>query len=369
MSTATLAGHHVTHARVHLPAWGVPWAEVSIDNEAALAGTVTLALADLTFAGRVMSGGTGPVGRASYRLAAGAGMWGKTIPPVSYANDAGVKALTALLDAARACGETLDPATLPGPDVRLGPAWTRETGPAGRTLELIAPQAWFVGTDGITRLGRRPASVLATPATVIGVDRARRTVTLAAEAIAALVPGVTAEGIQAVDVLHELTPTGLRTTLWGSGTADTNRRMMALRRIFEQLDPDRRFRGVYEYRVVSQTPGGTRLNLQPVRVATGMPDLQVVPVRPGIPGARSDVAPGARVLVGFVDASPARPVVVGFEDADGSGFVPQTLTLNATAQIILGAGGVLPAARFSDPVIAGPFGGTITGGSTKTRVA
>jgi hypothetical protein len=143
--------------------------------------------------------------------------------------------------------------------------------------------------------------------------------------------------------------------------------MTALRRIFEQLDPDRRFRAIYEYRAVSQT--AERLNLQPVRVATGMPDLQVVPVRPGIPGARSNVAPGARVLVGFVDSSPARPVVIGFEDADGTGFVPQTLTLNASAEIILGAGGVLAAARMTDPVLAGPFAGTITGGSMKTKVA
>jgi hypothetical protein len=205
-------------------------------------------------------------------------------------------------------------------------------------------------------------------ATTVGtVDRARRVVTLAADAIAEIVPGVVVEGIQAVDVLHELAPGGgLRTTIWGSGLASVNRRLVALRRIFEQLDPDRRFRGTYEYRVVSQE--FERVNLQPIRVSTGMPDLQRVPVRPGIPGARATHAVGSRVLVAFVDGAPSRPVVMSFEDADGEGFVPLTLELAADTMIKIGAGAVLAAARMTDPVQAGPFTGAITGGSAKARI-
>lgn len=367
MSTATLAGHRITHARVYVPAWGVPWAEASIDAPTALSGVVTMVVADLTFTGKIMSGGEGPVGRASYRLAAGAGTWGQTIPAKSYANDAGVKAKTAIEDAARACGETLETASLPSPDVRLGPAWAREEAPAARTLELIAPSGWYVGTDGITRIGKRAATTLAAAAQIGAVDRARRTVALAAESIAPIVPGVTVEGIEAVDVQHELTPAGLRTKIWGARGTAKNRRLAALTRIIEQMDPDRRYRGTFEYRIVTQT--GERLNLQPVRVSIGMPDLQVTPVRPGIPGASASHALGSRVLVTFVDASPARPVVVGFEDKDGDGFSPVVLTLNASSQIRLGTGAVLAAARQTDPVVAGPFGGTITGGSGKTRIA
>ena len=80
MSTGTLNGHRGTRMRVNLPAWGIAWAEASLDEEAALSGRVALTMADLGFSGTVMSGGAGPVGRASFRLAAGAGGWGKKIP-------------------------------------------------------------------------------------------------------------------------------------------------------------------------------------------------------------------------------------------------------------------------------------------------
>jgi hypothetical protein len=274
-----------------------------------------------------------------------------------------------LADAATACGETLDATTLPGPEVKVGPAWIREEGPAARVLEQLYPAGWYVGEDGITRIGRRPTKTLAAQATLGPVDLARRIVTLAAEQIASLVPGIVVAGIEAVDVLHEVSAAGgLRSTIWGKGIADTSRSIAALRRIFEQLDPDRAFRALYEYRIVTQT--GERVNLQPVRVSTGMPELQRVPIRPGVAGTRATHALGARVLVGFVDASPARPVVLGFEDADGEGFVPSVLELDAETTIRLGAGAALAAARVTDPVVAGPFAGTITGpGSLKTRIA
>ncbi len=361
-AAATLAGHRVTNARVHLPAWGIWWAEASIDEEAELAGRVSLAIADLTLSGTIMSGGIGPKGRASFRLAGGAGGWGRAIPARSYANDAGLKASTVLLDAATACGEAIDPATLP--TGRMGPAFVREAAPAARVLEQVAPAAWYVGEDGVTRIGKRPAAALALPAAVSAIDRAVGTVALASDSIAPLVPGITVEGIEAVDVLHELAPGGLRSTLWGSGIATTSRRVAAMRRLFEQLDARRRYRAIYEYRVVTQE--SERVNLQPIRVSVGMPDLQRVPVRPGVSGARADLALGSRVLVGFIEADPARPVVLAFEDAEGDGFKPTRLDLDASTLITVAAG-VLGVARTTDAVIAGGFGGVITGGSTRAR--
>lgn len=376
MSTATLSGHRVTHARVHLPAWGIPWAEVSLDEEVALAGRCTLVVADLTLIGTVMSGGAGPVGRSSYRVAGGAGSWGRTLPAKSYANDAGVKASTVLVDTASACGETVDAATVPmtrigttnGPAI-VGAAWTREAGPASRVLEQLFEAGWFIGTDGVTRIGKRPRVELAAGVPVVSIDRARGVLTLAPESIAALVPGIVVEGLEAVDVLHELTPSGLRSTIWASGIGNTSRRLVALRRVIEQLDPNRAFRGTYEYRVVLQTVQPTRewLDLQPVRVSTGMPALQRVSMRPGIPGARALVALGSRVLVTFADADPSRPVLVAFEAPDQEGWLPVRLELDATA-IQVGGVGALAAARVTDPVVCGAFGGSITSGSTKVSI-
>ncbi len=355
MGLSTLNGHRVTSARATIPAWGAWYAEASTDDEVALSGAVELKIADLTLRGTVVSGGPSK-GRSDFRIVAGAGGWGKSIPKKSYANDAGVKVSTVLGDAAALVGETFAAA---GSD-RTGPAWTRKEGRAGRLLEQLAPSAWYIDEAGVTRLGKRPAVPLAAAVVHGPVDRARGTVTLAAESIAAILPGLVVDGLEAVDVLHEVSANGgLRSTIWGKQGSGTSRVLAAFRDMLDQLDPDRAFRGVTEYRVV--TVAGERVNLQPVRVSTGMPDLPRVLARPGVPGAKAMLLPGARVLVGFADSSPARPYIAAFEDAEGEGFKPVSLSVDAQALIEIGAGavvtklglGVRPAIGAGD--FAGPF--------------
>lgn len=325
MGLATLNGKHVTDARLTIPAWGVSYHECSVDGEVTFSGAVTLAVADLTIVGTVLNGGPA-AGRSFYRIVAGAGGWAKTLPKKSYANDAGVKLATALGDAAAAVGETLDQTTV-DQTVRLGPGFVRPEGPARLLLEQLAPNAWYVGEDGKTRLGQRPASVLpAKVARTSQLDKARGTVTLASDAIAGILPGVQVDGLEAIDVEHTVDDKGgLRSQIWGRQGTGNSRRLAAYKALIEQLDPNRKFRSLWEYRVVTQS--GERLNLQPVRVSTGMPDLQRVYVRPGAPGVKAQHALGSRVLVGFVDESPGRPVVLAFEDAEGGGFVPISLSL------------------------------------------
>lgn len=365
---ATLNGARVTAARVTLPAWGAWYADASVDGAVSLSGSVELKVSDLTLRGTVLSGGPEKEkGRSHYRIVAGAGGWGRTIKAKSYANDAGVKVSTVLTDAAVAVGETLAIST----DARTGPAFVRPEAPASRVLEQLAPAGWYVDEAGTTRLGKRATTTLNTSVPrVKPLDLALGTLTLAPDKIAALLPGVVVDGLEAVDVLHEVNPDGLRSTLWGKHAAGTSRRLAAWRALFDQLDPMRRFRGVCEYRVVTQT--GKRLNLQPVRVSLGMPELQRVVARPGIPGAEAQVALGSRVLVGFVDADPGRPYVAAYEDAEGEGFSPTTLTLlegvNGVARvgdsIALSA---ITATAGGDPVVLVSATGTITSGSTKVR--
>lgn len=334
MGLSTLAGHRVTHATATLPAWGRWYASANLDGEHTLSGRVELKMADLTLSGTVLSGGPDK-GRSSYRIVGGAGGWGRTIPDESYDDDAGVKTSTVLGDAAAAVGETLDTSTLSSSD-RQGPRYTRPEGPASALLERHASKAWYVGEDGTTRLGRRAASTLPPKVTHGPVDRARRTVTLASESIAAILPGLVVDGLEAVDVVHELTPSGLRSTVWGAISGRADRAVEAIRAIVDQLDPFRKFRGVTEYRVVTQT--GDLLDLQPVLSSLGMPDLPRVPMRPGVSGCRSDVMLGSTVLVGFVNSDPSRPYVAAFEGADGAGFTPLLTEIDASTFVKLGAG-------------------------------
>jgi hypothetical protein len=338
----------VTHARVNIPKWGAWWAEAATDDEAELEGSVTLKLADLTLVGTIVSGAPDR-GRSTYRIVGGANGWGRELPPISESNDLGVKASTVLKKAATLVGETLDTSTLP--TTSPGFYFVRERAPAGRLLQELAPNAWYVGEDGVTRFGARAALPISVKYAREEFDLARGVLRIAADSIATVLPGVQIDEHEAVDVLHELTPAGLRSTLWTAVPSEH-----PLRTVVAALFPSLRFAGSFEYRIVSQS--SERLNLQAVRVSAGMPDLARVRVRPGVPGIKADHKLGARVLVIFADNDPSRPAVVAFEDADGPGFEPVELNL---------CNGSLGVARQTDAVIAGPFAGTITAGSSKVK--
>lgn len=323
MSASTLNDIRVTSARVTIPAWGLWHAEVQLDGEHTITGRATLKIADLTLSGAVLSGGPA-LGRSSYCIVAGAGGWGLPLPKKSYINDAGVKISTVVGDAAREAGESVAPIVS---SLRVGSSFERvKDEPASRVLQAVAPQAWYVDEAGITRLGARAAGALVGKVTRINpVDKARGKVVLAAESIATILPGVVVDGLTAVDVLHEVSADGgLRSTVWGSQEPSP---LDSLALLGHQLDPDRQFRGVSEYRV--DTLSGERLNLQPVRVSTGLPELKNVSIRPGVPGCSAVTALGARVLVAFIDGDRTRPFVCAFEDAEGDGFQPSSLTLQA----------------------------------------
>lgn len=352
---ATFAGKRVTHATVDVPAWGRWFADVSIDEEADLSGRVEIVVADLSLSGTILSGGPYQ-GRSRFRLVAGAGGWGKILKPKSYESDAGVKVSTVLGDAATEAGETLEPIA---PTRKVGPAFARPSDqPASAVLEQLVPAGWYVDEAGVTRLGQRAPSTPAGGFTRMDRNVATGALELASDVIAWIRPGLVIDGMKVVDVRHELSPDGgLRSTVWGTLGGATSRRLLAWRRLFEQLDPRRRFRGVTEYRVVSQA--GKRVNLVPVRVASEMPPLRRVLAMPGVAGCEVQLAPGARVLVAFADSDPSRPHVTSFEDADGEGFLPLGITI---------AKGVQPAARMGDAVVAGPFAGTVTSGSALVKV-
>lgn len=359
MSLATLNGIAATMARVQIPAWGVWFAEAELAREESLSGAVELKIADLTLTGTIIAGGAF-AGRSRYHLQGGGGGWGRQLERRAYANDAGVKKRTVLLDAAAGAGEQLDEATLPAPSASLGGHWTRPLGPAKFVLDHLSPRAWHVGIDGVTRIGLRSPISVDTPAQRMTVDHDRAELELAAESIADLLPGAIVDGIEAVDVEHTVSAEhGLRTRLWGAPVQGDGAVHETIRQLVEAVLPALRYLGAHAYRVVTQE--GERLNLQPVRVSRGMPDLRRVRVRPGVPGCRADVALGSTVLVVFVDGSPAEPVVIAFEDPESGGFSPTRLDLVGEDESTDALGAVGRAVRYGDPIVFGaPGPGTVT---------
>jgi hypothetical protein len=335
---ATLSDRTITRCRLMVPAWGLPFAEVEIDGRDELGdSTVTLRISDLEATMTVLTSGSWR-GRRRYRLVGGSGGWGETIPARGYTSDLRVLRATVAADAAAAAGEIIDVSGLSTDS--LGGHWTRPEGPAARTLELLAPQGWRVGLDGITRFGAPPEVEYVGDATRVDLpDRAVGRIELAPQqgSVAALVPGAVVDGTVAVDVEHRIADGALRTSLWAAHGA-SSRLLSALGRIVEQLTARYRFAGSYSYRVVAQD--GDRLDLQPERSAAAMPWLSRVRPR-YFPGLRVDHQLGSLVVVQFLDSDPARPVVTGGDDPESEGWLPETVRIDADGDVEV-AGGIYP---------------------------
>jgi hypothetical protein len=323
VSLGAVNGSPASRMRVQVGAFGAWWVDVDLTDPAELTGAVTVKLADVTASGTIVSGGVAH-GRGAYRIVSGAGGWGKALPPKAYHNDAGVKVATVLADAARECGETLGAL----PTARLGPHFARmgatpnTLGTGFELLNMLAPGAWYADFAGVVQFGARPATTYAGDATRSRTSPAAGVVELVTDEIATLVPGVQVDGsAPATDVEYNLDADRLSVRVYAA--RGLSRQLAAIKRVYLGLFPEVRYRGLFEYRVVTQD--GERLNLQPVRVASGMPSLARVPVRPGVAGWRGDVKLGELVLVAFADADASRPNVISHDAPDAPGWLPDLI--------------------------------------------
>lgn len=343
MAIASVEGTSVARLTMSVPAWGTWWADVDLTEAVELFGVVEVKIADVIASGAVVSGGVAD-GRAAYRIVGGRGGWGKEIGEQSYNDDLGVKASKVLTDAANAAGEVIADV----PTTRLARHFARAKGLASSVLHLLAPQAWYTDFEGVTRFGARPETTYTGNGSRTRISKAARVVEIATEEIAALVPGVIVDDSPAAtDVEYVLDDKRLTARVYYGAT--TTRRLSALAKIVEALDPNRKYRGVFEFRVVLQI--GDRVHLQPVRAATGLPVLMFVPVRPGMPGMKATYTPGARVLVAFVDSDPSRPCVIAHDEVGTPGWMPLFLDFGDTD--------LRPIAKVGDPIVGG--GGGVIG--------
>lgn len=349
-ATSTLGGSASTKLHVTIPAWGRAWADVSLAEPVALTGAQTLVAAGVSMRVSIVAGGVYE-GRASYRVVAGEGGWSRSLRARGYMNDLGVRVGTILDAAATEVGERVAGY---GANARVGSHFAvSSSGPASSLLNGLFPRGWYVDLDGVTQIGQRPTTTFSGTAPRTRVDPAGQIIELATDSAAGLLPGVVVDGsAPASDI--EIIATAERTTVRVYAGAVQSRRLSALARIVEALDPWRKFRGVEEFRVVGQS--GERLHLQPVRTISGLPDLENVPVRPGMSGMRAQMTLGALVLVAFPGGDPSRPNVISHDDPDSAGWMPLFLKL--------GAEPTLGIARITDTVQAGAFAGVITGAST-----
>lgn len=114
----------------------------------------------------------------------------------------------------------------------------------------------------------------------------------------------------------------------------TGKLSRALLAIVREAFPRYAFAFPYRYRVTDMVT--TRVRLQAVKVAPGLPDVLHVSVLPGVAGAAAELKPGSLVLVQFVEGDPAQPIVTHFEAEGGEGWLPISLTLDASSTLKIG---------------------------------
>ncbi len=377
MSIGKLADLALERASVLIPRVGIATAEVvTTSSDVILAGQQTLTIGSLELAMTVTSGDKYRQ-RGHYTLVAGQGGWRTSIEAQSYNNALEVKLSTVLRDAASACGETLGAIT----ERRIGPGYVRPAGPASRVLGLLS-EGWHVDESGITRVGVRPQGPVLNTGnrwTITDESPAAQSKEVAFDPadLALVMPGAQlSDGWEIASVIHELTPTSLRSKLTrvdGTVTASIG---AAFRRLYEVLSREVLYKGLHEYSITGVVSGGY-LDLSPRSNSSRLPSLANVPMTSGVPGAWSDPRVGGAVLVGFGDGLPTRPYVIAYEGRSGEARIPTALTLDTVGSLTVGASAttvtipgtmvpVVPGAvghfvRYGD-IIAGPvsFGAPLT---------
>lgn len=135
-----------------------------------------------------------------------------------------------------------------------------------------------------------------------------------------------------------------------------NRIITVIRRLIRSEFANYTYLGRYEYSI--QSVEGNILNANPTDTTLSLPNVRAQ-MKPGLLGEEVVPTPGKLCHVMFLNGSPAKPIIVSCEGNN------VTSSINATTMVQL-AGGVLPVARATDPILAaGIFAGTIVSGNPK----
>lgn len=337
----------ISRADLHVPRWGVPMAPLTfVDTGLPLVvgSRCVLALGDLAMVGTLRPGGDFG-GTATYTWVGGGGGWDTQVPARSYSDPDGVKLNAVAKDLAVAVAEVeINGAIFPPivTDRSLGPTWARPAGLARDALDALSPHAttapnlggqWWVGVDGVTRIGPREAtSCKPSTLSILGefdVAALHGTVALEDDAIAQLMPGatVTIDGLPAPltvgsCVVHA-TDGALTVELFGERSAAE-----LLADLVAALTAYTRWHARYPFQVSSVVAGG--VNVDPLNaLAAALPGLPALPQWFGVPGVTATLVEGAPVAVEFLGGSPGGAVIAGY----GPGVNPSALGLAASGNI------------------------------------
>lgn len=367
----------VVSARFYAPAKG-PWlADVLLSGDDVTAygmpsGSVSLALAGSTLSGTIdaqSAGVFGPTGRA--RVVAGANGWSTKPPAADWHADNGVTTTAVYTATAQSVGETLTDLS-PG---RIGDGVDFARSSDEPAMAVFGDSSWWVDLNGTTYAGTRPSATPDASFVLSEWDPIHQRAAFSSQAV--LVPGSTLSDPRlgsttytVQNVEQVFTSEGSVGWAWCSSTSSSliADDLKAAVRYWTRCD----FLKMYRYRLQQYQgpgPGGgpSRLALQAVVPAAGMPDL--IPIAPwsGMAGVVATLADSQEVLVAFENADPTLPRIVLYS-LQG---LPQKLSLDAQQELDVGptvpviklAGGGAAVARDGDTIGIGILVADLTTGA------
>jgi hypothetical protein len=341
---AAYAGVRVVSGTLSIPYWGAPSADVVLATADDVPASGVLKVGNLSLACSLVRPSAAFAGQRSLRLVGGAGGWRQSVPPRAYASPGGVPLSMVLGDVAVEVGERVVVAS----DGMVGAYYMREAGPASRVLRQLAGMQWWVDMGGVTRVGPRTTSTIATRFDAEKYAAGVGLFSVATEDLASWQPGASfsstliapttvssvsirmaADGKHRLDVL--------------AGTDD--RLTQGFRELVRSEEPAETYRGVWEYSVAATRTVGVVVQIDgnPTASSVPLPPIVGVPIRPGVAGASFKPAVGSLALVAFVNSDPTRPVVIGFDgETPGGTEIDSTgvMTVGASATVVSLASGV-----------------------------
>ena len=284
-----------------MPRVGAWTADLHLEPTAVVDGQVEVAITGgERLVGQVLSGDVAH-GRLVTALIGGAGGLSADAIPRHYV---GATVRTVLADLMRASGERLSPTITTGVLNQPLAAWTVLRMTVGEQLDQLVAFGlptgivWRILPDGTVWVGAETwsASKVKEWRELERRPRERR-LELGLDA-PALLPGTQLGDDQIDYVEHRIDAQGAHATVYLAGAANP---LDALRSAQPRID----YSALYRCEVVAQSADRATVDLRPMDPR--IPLLSHVPLRLGIPGATTKIAPGAQVVVGWDNANPQLP--------------------------------------------------------------
>lgn len=333
-------GNRTTKIVLRRP-WSGAWSVVAdfdqrIEN---LSGRATVQIGDATLVGTFVPSLTGSFQLQSKAVIIGGNAgWRQTLPAAHEHSDAGVKARNVIVKLAGQVNEPLGTVSI---DAVLGPDYVRISGPASKAMDQVCGSStWWVTDAGLTNVGTRPESEVQGAYEVLDYEPRWKVATVTVDTIDQVVPGsILRTRLDEPVVVREVEATiangKVRLECFGQSGVLTSRLRRDLQAMIRTLVPELPYLSPVRYRISKANPGDNRWWLQAVSRDAGFPDTLPIPVR-AFSGIKAEHALGTVCLVMFVEGDPMMPFICGFAAPDEGGWLPTTITVDASGTVKVG---------------------------------